>query len=447
MSYLVGGALFLSSPAEAQRKKPPPSGSAAPAPKKKKATPAPAPEAAPADAAAMPAEDPAAIAPAPPPPPPATTHAKRAAQPAAIEETTTTTDLPPPPQRSLRKKTAKNTPRPAEVDEDADEVPVRKKSTAHKSTTRQNLDEEEEEDRPAPKKAEEPEKDKGDDEAENKEAEAEPEPDSDSDTDTESPAKKARRPKPYFLDVTAGLAVFSRHFSYADDIYNELPNYDLGAAPAISLEASVVPFKNKTGSLSAGFVGRFEYAFGIATTYKVPTGDQEGSKSTTALAYSLGVRGNYAFGSTMANIISAGFEFGGQSFVIDHPPPVPGNANIPSVEYKFVRPNLFGRFPIIDRLSALGSFGYLMVSSAGEIVSPEYFRGASSSASGLDLGIGAAYEIKMSPRGTLKFLELRPMLNFRRYAFKFNPDATDPYIASGATDQYLGINLGVATRL
>jgi len=354
-------------------------------------------------------------------------------------EETTTVDLPPPPQRSLRKKTTKNT-RPGEVDED-DEVPVRK-STTHKSTTNRDLDAEEEEDRAAVKS-----EDKGDDEAESKDAEAEPEPDSDSDTDSDSPAQKARRPKPYFLDVTAGLAVFSRHFSYADDIYNELPNYDLGAAPAVSLEAAVIPFKNKSGSLSAGFVGRFEYAFGIATTYKVPTGDQEGSHSTTALAYSLGVRGNYAFGKTMANIVSAGFEFGGQSFVIDHPPPVPGNANIPSVEYKFVRPNLMGRFAIIDRLAAVGTFGYLMVSSAGEIVSPEYFRGASSSASGLDIGIGAAYEIRMNPHGTVKFLELRPMLTFRQYTFKFNPDATDPYIASGATDQYIGINLGVATRL
>jgi hypothetical protein len=39
------------------------------------------------------------------------------------------------------------------------------------------------------------------------------------------------------------------------------------------------------------------------------------------------------------------------------------------------------------------------------------------------------------------------MLTFRRYSFKFNPDATDPYQASGATDDYLGINLGIATRL
>lgn len=352
------------------------------------------------------------------------------------DTTTTTTDLPPPPQRSLRKKTSKNT-RPGEVDED-DEAPVRKSTR----TTNRDRDAEEEEDRAAAGKSE----DKGDD-AESKDAEAESEPDSDTDTDTDSPAKKARRPKPFLLDLQAGLAVFSRHFSYADDIYNELPNYDLGAAPAISLEAAVYPLKNANGSLSAGFVGRFEYAFGIATTYKVPTGDQEGSHSTTALAYSLGVRGNYAFGSTLSNVISAGFEFGGQSFVIDHPPPVPGNANIPGVEYKFLRPNLMGRFPIIDRLAALATFGYLMVSSAGEIVSPEYFRGASSSASGLDIGIGAAYEIKMNPRGTIKFLELRPMLNFRQYSFKFNPDPTDPYIASGATDQYIGINLGVATRL
>ena len=100
----------------------------------------------------------------------------------------------------------------------------------------------------------------------------------------------------------------------------------------------------------------------------------------------------------------------------------------------------------MDKLALIGSAGYLMVSSAGEIVSAEYFRGATSSASGLDLGIGAAYEIRMSGKGTLKFLELRPMLTFRRYTFKFNPADDDPFIATGATDDYVGLNLGVATR-
>jgi hypothetical protein len=39
------------------------------------------------------------------------------------------------------------------------------------------------------------------------------------------------------------------------------------------------------------------------------------------------------------------------------------------------------------------------------------------------------------------------MLTFRRYSMKFNPAADDPFIASGATDDYIGLNLGVATRL
>ena len=86
--------------------------------------------------------------------------------------------------------------------------------------------------------------------------------------------------------------------------------------------------------------------------------------------YALGVRGNYAFGSTLGNIVSAGAEFGGQSFIVDHPPPVRGNANIPNVEYKFIRPNLHGALPRHRSGSpCIGSAGYLMVSSAGEIVS------------------------------------------------------------------------------
>jgi len=451
-SCLVAGAMFLSSPADAQRKKATPAGAAEVKPKKKRSqrVEAPPPVAeAPTDAAAAPVAAPAPVpvaeepAPVMPAPPPVSTKRRRPAAP-VVEDTTTTTDLGPPPQRSLRKKAVKNS-SSSEVAEDDDGEPVRRKKTSARHLRRDQDVEEEEDtaavkpDEPAPDKAEE-------EAAPEKEAEAEPEPESDTDTDTDSAAIKRRRPKPFLFDITAALRGFQRHFAYSEDIYNELPNYDLGGAPAIALEVGVYPFKNAKGSLSAGFTGAFEYAVGLGTTYKVPTGAQEGSHGTTALAYALGVRGNYAFGATMANIISAGAEFGAQSFIVDHPPPVRGNANIPSVEYKFIRPNLQGRFPVVDKLAVIGSVGYLMVSSAGEIVSESYFRGATSSASGLDLGVGAAYEIKMSGKGTIKFLELRPMLTFRRYTFKFNPADQDPYIATGATDDYVGLNLGVATR-
>jgi hypothetical protein len=398
------------------------------------------PEAAPAPVDA--AEEPMPAAPAPAP-----VVSKRSRQQAAaapVEETTT--DLGPPPQRSVRKKQVKARAVDAEAEDD-DGQPIRRKKPTRQ--LRRDPDEEDEEDRAATRRpvSRTDQTDASAEEAPVEDPEAEPEPESDTDTDTDSPAQKSRRPKPFLVDVTAALRGFQRHFSYADDIYNELPNYDLGGAPALALEAAVYPFKNSKGTLSAGIVGSFEYAFGLGTTYKVPTGSQAGSHSTTALGYSLGVRGNYAFGSTLANIVSAGLEFGGQSFTVDHPPPVPGNANIPSVAYKFLRPNLMGRFPVMNKLSVIGTAGYLLVSSAGELVSPEYFRGDSSSASGLDLGLGAAYEIKMNPKGTIKFLEFRPMLTFRRYSMKFNPAADDRFIASGATDDYIGLNLGVATRL
>jgi hypothetical protein len=445
---LVGGATLLSSPAEAQRKKASSGGSSAPAPRRKRPAPPPAPVADPAvDAAAVPmpaAEETAPAAPAPAAPPAPAVSKRQAARAAPVVEDTTTTDLGPPPQRSLRKKATKGA-RSNEVDEDGEVQPTRKKSP------RMRRDPADEEEDVAANKSDDAAAEKTEEAPAEKEAEAEPEPEpepeSDADTDTDSPASKRRRPKPFLFDITASLRGFQRHFSYADDIYNELPNYDLGGAPAIALEAAAYPFKNKTGTLSAGFVAAFDYAVGLGTTYKVPSGEQEGTKSTTALGYSLGVRGNYAFGATLRNILSAGAEFGAQSFIVDHPPPVRGNANIPNVEYKFIRPNVMGRFPLMENLSGIVSAGYLMVSSAGEIVSTEYFRGATSSASGLDLGIGAAYEIRMSGKGTLKFLELRPMLTFRRYTFKFNPADDDPFIATGATDDYVGLNLGVATRL
>ncbi len=257
----------------------------------------------------------------------------------------------------------------------------------------------------------------------------------------EKEKEEKEKPLPPILDLSIGIKAFQRHLSYADDVNNALPNYDLGGAPAFTADLGLYPIRGS--SVSAGITASFEKGFAMGSTYKVPQPGQEGTHSTTASAFAVGGRLNFHFGLSSIGI---GVEYGGQSFSVDLPPPTVDNAGVPDVEYRFVRPSLNGRFGFSDKFALLAGLGYLYLLSAGEIVSPTYFPPGITTASGFDLNLGIAYGLPAS--GFLGHIELRPMLGFRRYMYKFSPDpAVDPYQASGATDDYYSLGLGIALRL
>ena len=245
------------------------------------------------------------------------------------------------------------------------------------------------------------------------------------------------------LDAEVGLKGFQRHLVYQDDVNNVLPDYDLGGAPALVIDAGIYPIRTATG-ISAGITGGFENAFSIGTTYRAPQPGQEGTHATSAMAYSVGGRVNYSFGN---NTVGGGGEFGVQKYTVDLPRPTLANAQVPDVDYHFIRPNVAGRFGLADRVSFLASLGYLYILSAGEIVSEFYFRGPITSASGFDVNLGVAW----APlSGNLRNVEIRPMFGWRRIAFRFTPGtdpAVDPYVATGAHDDYLSLSLMVGVRL
>jgi hypothetical protein len=245
-----------------------------------------------------------------------------------------------------------------------------------------------------------------------------------------------------FLDAQIGLKGFQRHLAYQGDTANVIPDYDLGGAPAVAIEVGVYPIRTSSGSITAGLTGTFENAFSIGTTYREPTGmDQQGTHATSANAFSVGARGNYNFGS---NTLGIGVEYGALNYTVDLPPPDMNNAQVPDVAYRFIRPSLNGRFGLSNSFALIANFGYLYVLSAGEIVSQAYFPGAITKASGIDVNAGVAW----APIASMRGFELRPMLGWRRISFTFNPDpAVDPYVATGAHDDYLSLALMFGLRL
>jgi hypothetical protein len=254
--------------------------------------------------------------------------------------------------------------------------------------------------------------------------------------------------KPVLLDLEVGARGFQRHLSYRDDLFHALPSYDLGGAPAATVAFGVYPIKTSSGSFTLGLTGSFEYAFALGSTYKTPQAGQEGKTYTTkAMQYAIGLRGNFIFGT---NTVGIGAEYGSQTFEVDLPPPVlptatsAGNAGVPDVSYTFVRPNVTARFGLGDKVALLVGAGYLIVMSAGEIESADYFPADNGKASvaGVDANIGIAYEIA-------NHIELRPRLDFRRYFYKFKPDIDyniSHWVAGGALDDYYGISVTLGFR-
>jgi hypothetical protein len=254
---------------------------------------------------------------------------------------------------------------------------------------------------------------------------------------------------PALLDVALGLKGFRRSLAYQGDVNNVLPDYTLSGAPALALEAGIYPINISKGTITAGFTGSFERAFAVGTTYAAPQPGQEGTHTTSAMAYSIGARGNYNFG--MTNTIGLGIEYGVLTYTVDLPPPTPENAQVPDVAYNFIRPNLAARFGIAHKLSLLAGVGYMFVSSAGEIVSSAYFRGAITKMAGYDLNLGVGW----APlAGDLKNLEIRPMLAWRHFGYVFSVDPNniggmnpDQYAATGAHDDFYSLSLLIGYRM
>jgi hypothetical protein len=279
-------------------------------------------------------------------------------------------------------------------------------------------------------------------------AEEEPE----SPKETKETEKEPERPsdrggaKPIIADIGVGIRGFQRHLGYKEDYYGTLPSYDLSGAPEAVLALGVFPIKNGTGSITAGLVGSFGYAFALGSTYKVPpAGAAAGTKYTTkSMEFSVGAKANFIFGTSSLGVAA---EFGSQTFKVDLPPPDAANAGVPDVAYTFIKPSLSARIGVADKISILASAGYLLVLGAGEIISPAYFPTAHASVGGVDASVGIGYEIA-------HHIEIRPALDFRRYFYKFSwsPASTitdkvqAPYPAGGAIDQYYGVSVMAGFR-
>src|SRR5690606_33169872 len=139
------------------------------------------------------------------------------------------------------------------------------------------------------------------------------------------------------------------------------------------------------------------------------------------------------------HVLRAAFGYGVHAFLIDPAGPAsPTNdptPSLPRVRYEHLRLSVGGDIAAVGDLLVYARASYLAVLDAGGITSDVWFPHARITA--LELSGGAGYRLR-------PWLELRALIQYRRYGFDLRPEPGDRFIVGGAADQYVQYSLGVA---
>jgi hypothetical protein len=228
------------------------------------------------------------------------------------------------------------------------------------------------------------------------------------------------------LDLAVGAALFTRDFTYKDDLYQQLQGYSLGAAVAPAVEVTWAPL----------FGGRGYLTGHIAMSVGLQSKTQDGtSYPTQALAWGAGLGYRFLIGEKSHVGLEARYE--SQSFSISATASSP-KPDIPDVHYSAAAVGVDLRFSLFGPVSLLGGASYRYVFSVGEIGTAAWFPHQSSM--GVDAQLGIGVELGSS-------FEIRIMGVLQRYGFTFKPEPGDPHVAGGATDTYFGGGVWLAWRL
>ncbi len=266
--------------------------------------------------------------------------------------------------------------------------------------------------------------DEGEDDDDDDADEEEEEEDGDDASGSESGPTRTTRAT--FLSLTAGMEMGGRSFHYTDPITDNLRPYQLFGAPSVALAAELYPLSRSTMPVlrDLGITGSYALAFALSSKLE-GTETVDTSWSRLQAGVRLRVRtGGPGFGLSLGfGFVKFGFS-GAESAPIDE---------LPDVDYSFLRAGLDARMPIARAIVVIASAGYMGVLSSGALDD----RFPRSSAGGADLALGASWR-------ALGPVAISLTASYTRFFFTMNPEPGDPYVAGGALDEFLGIQLGAS---
>jgi len=226
--------------------------------------------------------------------------------------------------------------------------------------------------------------------------------------------------------INASFDIGGRFFGYSDPITTNLRDYSVFGAPGISARAEVFPLA-PLGIVvlkDLGLTGEFRTQPGLSSETSDGT-----AVDTSWLRFGAGLRFRLPVGDKDKPFVfglKGGFVQDG--FTLDATGPLATEA--PSVKYNFMRVGLDARFPIGPvAITAFG--GYLGAIDAGDVKD----RFTDPSIGGIDVGGGLTVPIGLG-------FEARLQAEYVRWFYAFAPVVGDAFVAGGALDEYIHLEIG-----
>jgi len=245
---------------------------------------------------------------------------------------------------------------------------------------------------------------------------------------------KANRVGSELFSAQLGLELGGRFFNYTESEANSRNTrpYEVFGVPGLEIAAEVYPATTADIVVLSdlGLFVRYNHFFGLSSK----TNDER-VFGTTYNRLNAGLRFRYRIGDRDDNpvVLRASGSGGFLNFTFD-PEDAGATAianEVADAEYVFMRVGVDARIPI-GRFSFMPSFGYLGTLEHEGL----YSRFKEASVGAIDMGIGAAVVLDAG-------FEILAGLTYTRYFSSFEPQPGDAYVAGGALDELLGIDLGV----
>lgn len=256
----------------------------------------------------------------------------------------------------------------------------------------------------------------------------EPPPEPEQRGEPEAPPDSKNQNKPPFLVLDVGAEILNRRLEYSQVATSNLRRYDLTLFGQLAIGAEFYPLALVRDDLLAGL--GVEASIGFAPWLQSRLASIPEAFPTSTLRIDAGLRFSIAPIKTYALRIAPYVGVRSHSFTVGALPDGRRLDGLPNIALIGLRAGLAIEVPIIPRwLTLFGRFGVIPVFGSGEIISPAFFPNGS--AFGLEGNAGLGVNL-------VSFLQIRAGFDFARYAFTFTTQPTDPYVATGATDTYIG---------
>lgn len=250
--------------------------------------------------------------------------------------------------------------------------------------------------------------------------------------DEPPPPSKPRAGAP-FLVIDLGADVLNRRLTYSQVATANLRSYDLAlfAQPAVSVQFYPLALGRDDALAGLGV----EVGLGLAPWLQSRLASSPEAFPTSTLRVDGGLRFRLVPSQAFKLALVPYVGVRSQSFTVGALSDGRRLDGLPNLALLGLRAGLGVEVPVIgETLVLFGRFGVIPVFGAGEILSAAFFPNGSAFGLEANGGLGV---------GLTSFLQLRASFEFASYGLTFRTQATDPYVAAGATDRYLGGNASV----